>query len=142
MDQEEDDYDEDADAAYPLAAKVAMERNVRCSLAYMSTRLDRLHRVAWESGKQLPPHIAANLTTGEIRYFETYCAQLDAYTNEYANYSNLDLTVDLTPPKDLFIEVRIKKDLGEMVLPESGQVLMQKDTTHLLRRSEADPLIK
>ena len=122
--EEDDEYDEVADTAYPLAAKVAMERNVRCSLAYMSTRLDRLHRVAWESGKQLPEHIAANLTPSEIRYFETYCAQLDAYTNDYASYCNLDLTVDLTPPKDLFIEIRVKKDLGEMVLPESGQVLM------------------
>lgn len=27
--------DPDADAAYPLAANVAMERNVRCALAYM-----------------------------------------------------------------------------------------------------------
>ena len=31
----DEDYDEEAEAAYPLAAKVAMERNVRCSLAYM-----------------------------------------------------------------------------------------------------------
>ena len=31
----DEDYDEDADAALPLAVKVAMERNVRCSLAYM-----------------------------------------------------------------------------------------------------------
>ena len=103
-----------------MAAKVAMERNVRCSLAYMSTRLDRLHKVAWESGKQMPDHIGQNLSPSELKYFETYCAELDSYTNEYANFTNLDLTVDLTPPKDLFIEVRIKRDLGQMVLPESG----------------------
>ena len=89
-----------------------------------STRLDRLHRVAWESSKQMPPHIAQNLTPGEMKYFETYCAQLDAYTNDFSTYCNLDLTVDLTPPKDLFIEVRIKKDLGQMVLPESGTCLL------------------
>ena len=73
-----------------------------------------------------------------MKYFETYCAQLDAYTSEFSQYCNLDLTVDLTPPKDLYIEVRIKKDLGQMVLPESGQVLLQKNTTHLLRRTEVD----
>ena len=50
--------------------------------------------------------------------------------------------MDLTPPKDLFIDVRMHKDLGSMILPESGQVLLQKDTVHLLRRSEADSLIK
>ena len=85
-----------------------------------STRLDRLHRVAWESGKQMPAHIGQNLTPSELKYFETYCSLLDQYNNEYASFTNLDLTVDLTPPKDLFIEVRIKKDLGSMVLPESG----------------------
>ena len=54
----------------------------------------------------------------------------------------MDLTVDLTPPKELFIEVRINKDLGSMMLPESGQVLLSKNTNHLLRRSEVDSLIK
>ena len=93
--EEDDDYDIDAEGAYPIAAKEAMERNVRCSLAYMSTRLDRLHRVAWESGKRMPPHIGQNLTPSEVKYFETYCEQLDSYTNEYANFCNLDLTVDL-----------------------------------------------
>ena len=77
-----------------------------------------------------------------MAYFESYCAQLDTYNETFASYCNLDLTVDLTPPKDLFIEVRIKKDLGEMVLPESGQVILQKNTTHFLRRSEVDSLIK
>ena len=119
-----------------------MERNVRCSLAYLSTRLDRLHRVAWESGKRMPAHIGQNLTSSELNYFESYCEQLDNYTSQYANFCNLDLTVDLTPPKELFIEVRINKDLGSMMLPESGQVLLQKNTTHLLRRSEVDSLIK
>ena len=50
--------------------------------------------------------------------------------------------MDLTPPKDLFIEVRIKKDCGAVMLPESGEVHLQKNTTHLLRRSEVDHLIK
>jgi len=54
----------------------------------------------------------------------------------------LDLTVDLTPPKELFIEVRCQRDFGAVMLPESGEVNLQKNTTHLLRRSEVDHLIK
>lgn len=82
------------------------------------------------------------MSPSEVQYFESYCEQLDSYVGEYSNFCNLDLTVDLTPPKELFIEVRIKKDLGQMILPESGQVLLNKNTTHLLRRSEVDSLIK
>ena len=54
----------------------------------------------------------------------------------------LDLTVDLTPPKDIFLEVRIMQDLGAVMLAESGEVHLQKNTIHLLRRSEIDHLIK
>lgn len=36
--------------------------------------------------------------------------------------NNIDLTIDLTPPKELYIEVRIKENYGEIILPESGVV--------------------
>ncbi len=54
----------------------------------------------------------------------------------------MDLTVDLTPPKTLFIEVRVNGDYGTVRLPESGEVRLVKNSTHLLRRSEVDHLIK
>ncbi len=48
----------------------------------------------------------------------------------------------MTPPKELFIEVRVKKDYGTVTLTESGTVNLRKNTTHLLRRSEVNDLIK
>ena len=54
----------------------------------------------------------------------------------------MDLTIDLTPPKELFIEVRVKKDMGMVILPESGEINLQKNTTHLLKRTEVDNFIK
>ena len=68
---------------------------------------------------------------------------MDQLAQEYAvNGVPLDLTVDMTPPKELFIEVRCQKDYGAVMLPESGEVNLQRNTTHLLRRSEVDHLIK
>ena len=67
--------------------------------------------------------------------------QANENDDEY-NPSSMDLTVDFNPPKDLFIEVRVHKDYGTVLLPESGEVRLQKNTTHLLRRSEVDHLIK
>ena len=108
-----------------------------------STRLDRVNRVVWESGKAMPAHIAENLSQSEMKYYDNYVEAIDAYNKEYAPYcQGIDLTVDLTPPKELFIEVRVKKDYGKVLLPESGEVHLQKGTTHLLRRSEVDGLIK
>ena len=115
--------EDDSLVAEPLFKNQAMKRNVRCGLAYMSTRLDRLHRVAWESGKAMPKHIADNLSPSEMKYYDSYVEAIDSYNKEYAQFcSGIDLTVDLTPPKELYIEVRIKKDYGKVLLPESGEV--------------------
>jgi GINS complex subunit 1 len=67
---------------------------------------------------------------------------IDEYNRSLSLSNNIDLTVDLTPPKELFVEVRINQDYGTIMLPESGEVNLQKNTTHLLRRSDVDHLIK
>jgi GINS complex subunit 1 len=141
------DRDEEAEVPKPLVMQQTMNRNIRCAMAYMGTRLDRLHRVAWESGKAMPDHIAEKITPAELNYYKDYLSLLDEYgkscaANDKESSTVVDLTVDLTPPKELFIEVRIKKDYGSIMLPESGEVLLHKNTTHLLRRSEVDHLIK
>lgn len=79
----------------------------------------------------------------ERNFYKAYLASMDQLAQEYAvNGVPLDLTVDMTPPKELFIEVRCQKDYGAVMLPESGEVNLQRNTTHLLRRSEVDHLIK
>lgn len=138
----EDSEEAEKDAAASLVSNFILKRNVRCALAYMSTRLERLQRVAWECGKHLPPHILAELSPSEVNYFNAYVESIDAVSKEYSQFTALDLTVDMNPPKELFIEVRVKKEYGQVVLPESGEVNLKKNTTHFLRRSEADQLIK
>ena len=104
-----------------------MQRNIRCVLAYLQTRLSRVERLAWESGKHIPDHILEKLSESEVRYFKEYLENLDNYNKSISNMlgsdsSNIDLTVDFNPPKDLFIEVRVNKDCGTITLPESGEV--------------------
>jgi len=147
------DREDETNLALPLVINQTMKRNIRCSLAYLSTRLDRLHRVGWESGKSMPDHIKEKISPEEHDYYKQYLAMLDEYGQSCSGAgegsalghnanSFVDLTIDLTPPKELFIEVRIKQDYGSIMLPESGEVLLQKNTTHVLRRSEVDHLIK
>lgn len=59
-----------------------------------------------------------------------------------ASYHNIDLTVDLKPPRDLFIEVKVNDDYGTMTLPESGEITLKRNSTLHLRRSDVDQLIK
>jgi len=87
---------------------------------FRNARSDRLHRLAWESGKSMPEHVKDKLTPAEITYYQKYLDNIDQYNKSLSLENNIDLTVDLTPPKELFIEVRIKKDYGTIMLPESG----------------------
>lgn len=141
-----------------------MNRNIRCALAYLHTRLNKIEKFAWESGKHLPEHILEQLSQAEIQYLKAYLENLQNYNQAVSDKlassvlpddennvnagvgsfdpTSIDLTVDFNPPKDLFIEVRVNKDYGTVILPESGEVHLLKNSTHLLRRTEVDHLIK
>lgn len=54
----------------------------------------------------------------------------------------LDLTQERRPPKALCLEVRCLQDYGLLELEDGDQVLLKKDTTHLLPRTECLPLIR
>ena len=122
-----------------------MNRNQRCVLAYLAHRIDKLAKFSWESGKNLPDHILEKLSPAEMLYFKQYLENLETYNKAVSeqlageaalieddssdlaagfNPSSIDLTVDFAPPKDLFIEVRVNKDYGTVMLPESGEVLL------------------
>ncbi len=66
---------------------------------HSNTRADRLHRLAWESGKVLPEHIKEKLSPSEVSYYQQYQEALDEYSKSIHEGLRLDLTVDLTPPK-------------------------------------------
>lgn len=54
---------------------------------------------------------------------------------------DLDLTSDLQPPKDLYLEVRVLKDIRELYT-ESGPINLELNSTHYLRRSDVEHLIR
>jgi len=48
---------------------------------------------------------------------------------------------DQQPPKNLYIEVRVLEDCGE-ILTESGSINLERNTTHFLRRSDVEHLVR
>lgn len=108
-----------------------MRRNKRCLLAYHRTRTDRLEELVWKgydvvdlAGQQVRdgPGGAGNgigssdgnsssLSPQEEDYVRQYSDLLAAYKGQY---TDIDLTGSLEPPRDLFIDVRVLKDAGEI----------------------------
>ena len=98
--------------------------------------------MAWETGKSMPAHTKEKLHPAEIQYFRKYGESLDKLSQDLFETNNMDLTVDMAPPKDLYIEVRILQACGKITLPESGEVDLVKNSTYNLRRSDVDHLVK
>jgi len=122
-----------------------MRRNKRCLLAYHRVRADRLEEMCWNGqdlldqgqpsrpGNSAGPEGASSssLSPEEEEYVRQYSDMLSAYKGQW---TDIDLTGSLEPPRDLFIDVRVLKDAGE-IQTEYGYV----HKLYLLRQDYAYP---
>jgi GINS complex subunit 1 len=146
-------FDPSADPATActlLVNYMAMRRNKRCLLAYHRTRTDKLEEMVWKGwdvtdfegqggkdGKDGPgtgtrdPGTnggsgSSSLSPQEEEYVRQYSDLLAAYKGQW---TDIDLTGSLEPPRDLFVDVRVLKDAGE-IETEYGYVLSFAYTIH------------
>lgn len=117
---------EPAVACSLLVDHLSMRRNKRCLLAYHRVRAEKLERLCWEGKDALETQDSggfgpngdvnqspsgSSLSAEEEEYFRRYNDMLAAYKGQW---TDVDLTGSLEPPKDLFIDVRVLKDAGEI----------------------------
>ncbi|OWZ09451.1 DNA replication complex GINS protein PSF1 [Phytophthora megakarya] len=112
-------------------------RNKRCLIAYVHHRMEKIKALRWETGTIIPASLAQNLCQGEVQFFNQYDQLLTDYMADF----ELDLTADIKPPKDLYVEVRVLRDCGE-VMTESGLVNLEAHSQHFLRRVDVEQLIR
>jgi GINS complex subunit 1 len=112
-----------------LVNHLSIRRNKRCLLAYHRVRADKLEQMCWDGedvleqqqlkqssntqgGSSAPSNDSeSSLSPEEEGYFRQYNDMLAAYKGQW---TDIDLTGSLEPPKDLFIDVRVLKDAGEV----------------------------
>lgn len=130
-------FDPSADPATAcslLVNHLCMRRNKRCLLAYHRTRTDKLEELVWSGVDVLESATQADreglgesgvggadpnnsegpgssLSPEEEEYVRQYGDLLAAYKGQW---TDIDLTGSLEPPRDLFIDVRVVKDAGEI----------------------------
>jgi GINS complex subunit 1 len=129
-------FDPSADPAVAcslLVDHLCMRRNKRCLLAYHRTRTDKIEEMVW-SGTDVVETTTATIKDGsggqtggtdlsnsegntsslspeEEEYVRQYSDLLAAYKGQW---TDIDLTGSLEPPRDLFIDVRVLIDAGEI----------------------------
>ncbi|CAI4055013.1 hypothetical protein N7582_000224 [Saccharomyces uvarum] len=125
---------------------LCMERNKRCLLAYQKLRTDMLDSMAWNNnGLDLMNSIAFSqqdtndLSHQEQEYLKEYS---DLITDlKSGDLADIDLSGSLVPPSDVFIDVRVLKDAGE-IQTEYGVFNLIKDSQFFVRQSDVERLIQ
>ena len=84
------------------------------------------------------------MSAEEKGFFRTYKKIIQDYgepTNGEQGLQ-LDLTKDLDPPKDLYIEVRVVKEVGDIITEDGGVLKLELNSTHYLKISDvSSPLL-
>ncbi|KOS16823.1 DNA replication complex GINS protein PSF1 [Escovopsis weberi] len=150
----EGSFDPAADQAVActlLVNHLSMRRNKRCLLAYHRTRTDKLEELVWsgadvmdlsaqqvrELGVASGDGATSSLSPQEEEYVRHYSELLAAYKGQW---TDVDLTGSLQPPRDLFIDVRVLKDAGE-IQTEYGAITLTKNSQFYVRQGDVERLI-
>ncbi|KAH7095918.1 DNA replication complex GINS protein PSF1 [Paraphoma chrysanthemicola] len=134
-----------------LVNHLCMRRNKRCLLAYHRVRAEKLEGYCWDgvdvleqsgSGKEGDGGMAgkkeeSSLSPEEEEYVRQYSDLLAAYKGQW---TDIDLTGSLEPPRDLFIDVRVLKDAGE-IQTEYGSITLTKNSQFYVRQGDVERLI-
>ncbi|GAB2228581.1 hypothetical protein Droror1_Dr00022701 [Drosera rotundifolia] len=121
-----------------LIHHLSLLRNKRCLMAYMYKRADILRSLSWKVGRVLPPEIEGKLSDIEKHYFKNHASTLQFYMREM---DCLDLTVDMVPPKDPYIKVRVLEDIGVTAIGDKDTNLA-RHSIHFLKCTDAEPYIR
>lgn len=111
-------------------------------MAYHFNRIKCLRAMRWQFGSNLPSDIKSNLSVSEQEWFSKYNTALVKYMRTIGDEDGVNLTVGLTPPKSLYIEVRCLVDYGQFELNDGSVLLLKKNGRHYLPRSECEELIR
>ncbi|KAI0126002.1 DNA replication complex GINS protein PSF1 [Xylariales sp. AK1849] len=147
---------DEAKSCTMLVDHLSMRRNKRCLLAYHRTRTNKLEELVWKgedvvdlpgqqvSGNQGPGLASADADGGssslspqEEDYVRQYSDLLAAYKGQW---TDIDLTGSLEPPRDLFVDVRVLKDAGE-IQTEYGAITLTKNSQFYVRQGDVERLI-
>ncbi|XP_021627513.1 probable DNA replication complex GINS protein PSF1 [Manihot esculenta] len=129
-----------ADHYGALIHHLALIRNKRCLMAYVYNRAEIIRNLAWKVGLELlelPEEIQEKISHSEKNYYAKHSAALQSYMADVG----IDLNVDMVPPKDPYIKVRVLDDMGEGILLSDKTANLARHSMHFLKRTDAEQYI-
>lgn len=138
-----------ATACSLMVNHLSMRRNKRCLLAYHRTRTDKLEEMIWNgqdvfsarpnagAGGEAAAN-ASSLSAEEEQYVHQYSELLAQYKGQW---TDIDLTGSLEPPSEIFVDIRVTKDAGE-IQTEYGSLNLTKNSQFFVRKGDVESLIQ
>ncbi|CAN8009056.1 unnamed protein product [Ixodes pacificus] len=120
---------------------VALTQMKRCLLAYLFHRLQCIKEMRWSFGSVLSPDLKASMSEQEQQWFQRYSSNLADYMSSIGGGVGLDLMKYRNPPKSLYIQVRCLEDYGDFETEDGTCIVLTKNSTHFLERSQCEKLI-
>lgn len=84
------------------------------------------------------PTTTSTLSSEEEQYTHAYSSLLAAYKGQW---TEIDLTGSVEPPQDIFIDVRVLKDAGE-IQTEYGSITLTKNSQFYVRAGDVEGLVR
>ncbi|KAI1915823.1 DNA replication protein psf1 [Ophidiomyces ophidiicola] len=151
---------EPATACALLVNHLCMRRNKRCLLGYHRVRAEKIEELCWKGWdvmdyrqeQQQQQHLAETSTQAQggssSGSGNSLCPEEEDYLRKYGDmllgykgqWTDIDLTGSLEPPQDLFIDVRVLKDVGEIQM-EYGSINLTKNSQFYVRLGDVEKLI-
>ncbi|KAF9431713.1 DNA replication complex GINS protein PSF1 [Entomortierella beljakovae] len=124
-----------------LVHSTPLQRNKRILMAYHYQRIEKVKELAW-AYNSLPESSRRLLSPDEIVFFNEYEKQCRGkYTNNPA-FGEVDLGLGMiSPPKEVFITVRVIKDCGDIVTESGSTLSLKKNSEHFVKRGDVERLI-
>ncbi|KAG4302838.1 hypothetical protein PCANB_000798 [Pneumocystis canis] len=122
-------------AIHLLIQHLCKLRNKRCLLAYHHVRITRLAEACWTNTFSLDSVL---LLPSERTYLRAYTSLLSYYTR---HWPGIDFTGILEPPTDLYVNVRVLRDIGE-IQTEYGAITLNKNSQFFLRLTDVEGLVR
>ncbi|KAF9926127.1 DNA replication complex GINS protein PSF1 [Mortierella alpina] len=125
-----------------LVHQTPLQRNKRILMTYHHHRLEKIKELAW-SYNTLPETSRRLLSPDEIVFFNEYERQCrNKYFASDLMFGDIDLGLGMiSPPKEVFITVRVMKDCGDIVTESGATLSLKKNSEHFVRRGDVERLI-
>lgn len=110
----------------------------RFMLVYFNFRCERIEDQFWTYGGKLNNKEVGHLSEPEKKYFSDY----KSLVMEYVEEVGVEMTIDLEPPLEVEVEVRMLEDCDDIIDDDGNTVKLEKNSCFIIKKRLIEPYVR